>query len=427
MMRALTRFLVAVLALACSTSWAGAISFPPGLGSGSASSTYLKLDGSNGPMTGALAITPATDVTVLTLTRNTATTNALVELGSLVTQSTGTPAIGLGGFLRFVVETAVGVNTNAAFIGPAILTTGGTPTFAMHLGVSDVERLRVVDTGTQVNPAAFSSSIAAYGSVNDPDTGVFYLAANSVQLAAGGAGNAVNLTTTETRFTQPLRSASVTCTAAVPCFSDVSDTNTGMNLPGADVLTLSTAGATAVSVESDQVTLLQPVVIASADQNPRGRLHVVATASSGTSGPSILERSTSSTTGTITSMVVQSTSTGAMTDGFSSQLGFTIRDNSGVDNRVANVRASRVGADTTASLIFQTSVSGTDTDRLTVSNLGAQFELATSIAAGECDAAAELGTVKMFRKGGTQTTMCVCAEVATVIAWAAATAGGDCT
>jgi hypothetical protein len=67
---------------------------------------------------------------------------------------------------------------------------------------------------------------------------------------------------------------------------------------------------------------------------------------------SLIERTTTITSGTFTPLLLKFTTTGDMTDGFGSSLTFQIRDSANVDNSIARVGAVRSGADNSGRLSF---------------------------------------------------------------------------
>jgi hypothetical protein len=81
---------------------------------------------------------------------------------------------------------------------------------------------------------------------------------------------------------------------------------------------------------------------------------------------SLIERTTTITSGTFTPLLLKFTTTGDMTDGFGSSLTFQIRDSANVDNSIARVGAVRSGADNSGRLSFITFNAGTDTEKMTI-------------------------------------------------------------
>lgn len=84
-------------------------------------------------------------------------------------------------------------------------------------------------------------------------------------------------------------------------------------------------------------------------------------------GVATIERTNVATTGAIGTMIIKGTSTGQMTDGFGAAFQFALQDADGVENLVANITATRNGADNSGALNFNTALSGANTTNYQIS------------------------------------------------------------
>jgi hypothetical protein len=100
--------------------------------------------------------------------------------------------------------------------------------------------------------------------------------------------------------------------------------------------------------------------IGSVVTQPEGRLHVRTDAAYST--VPLMERNLQTTDTLETSLVLLSTKTTDMADGFGTALEFSIRDNAGVRNTIAKIGAERAGADTTGNLIGYVTNAGVSTE-----------------------------------------------------------------
>ncbi|HYE22022.1 MAG TPA: hypothetical protein VD998_00350, partial [Verrucomicrobiae bacterium] len=85
---------------------------------------------------------------------------------------------------------------------------------------------------------------------------------------------------------------------------------------------------------------------------------------------SIIGRQESSTSGVLNVLNIHRVSTGATVDGFGARLMFNLQDSSGVWSDLAGVVGIRDGADNTGALSFETSVAGSNTERMRITSGG---------------------------------------------------------
>lgn len=84
-------------------------------------------------------------------------------------------------------------------------------------------------------------------------------------------------------------------------------------------------------------------------------------------------RSSTGTNAVVNPFRVVSISTGAMTDGFGSDIRFYARDTDNTDNLLGRIGAIRAGADNTGRVVIAVTTAGTSTDRLNVASTGATY------------------------------------------------------
>jgi hypothetical protein len=82
------------------------------------------------------------------------------------------------------------------------------------------------------------------------------------------------------------------------------------------------------------------------------------------------ERTTAITTGRLTGLRVQLTSSGNMVDDFGPMITYSIKDNAAVENRLGSTSMVRSGADNTGLYTVTLATAGTQIDRLTLTNAG---------------------------------------------------------
>jgi len=76
-------------------------------------------------------------------------------------------------------------------------------------------------------------------------------------------------------------------------------------------------------------------------------------------GVATLERTNSSTSGAIGTVIIKGTSTGDMADGFGAAFQFAIQDTAAVENLISNIQGIRDGADNSGRMNFTTTLAGT--------------------------------------------------------------------
>lgn len=142
---------------------------------------------------------------------------------------------------------SIGTVTTVATGGSATATiTGTAPSQILNLGIP------VGATGNVASSGSGSVGTAAVSPTGDPDTGIYYPAANQVAITTGGtqalllSGGAVSNPTFTGQVIVPAGSA------GTPAISPTGDTNTGLFSSAADTLNISTAGTEAMRVASNQ-------------------------------------------------------------------------------------------------------------------------------------------------------------------------------
>lgn len=113
-----------------------------------------------------------------------------------------------------------------------------------------------------------------------------------------------------------------------------------------------------------------------------------------TGGVTLFERTNASTNAVLGTMKVKATSAGDMTDGFGAAFQFYIQDNAAVENVIADIRASRDGADNSGKLLFVTDNAGVATVGMTIDHLQA-IALGTGSVSPLVNDGAALGTTSV--------------------------------
>jgi hypothetical protein len=101
--------------------------------------------------------------------------------------------------------------------------------------------------GSQLDIPLGSAAAPALSTPTDPNTGIFFPAADEIAFTADGA---VRLTTSASQFTATLPWRGQNGSAASPAFSASADTNTGIFFPAADTIAFAEGGVEAMRIDS---------------------------------------------------------------------------------------------------------------------------------------------------------------------------------
>jgi hypothetical protein len=140
---------------------------------------------------------------------------------------------------------AIGTVTTVATGGSATATiTGLAPSQVLNLGIPTGA------TGTVASAGSGSVGTAAVAPTGDPDTGIYFPAANQVGITTGGSAAAIFAAGAISNPTFTGVASFPDGSASAPSITNTGDTNTGIAFPADDTLAISTGGTERVRVGS---------------------------------------------------------------------------------------------------------------------------------------------------------------------------------